>query len=105
MNFFYENWQAITGIIGAIIAFFSGKSVRESDALTSMQANYKTWIDDFDKKYNDLKEELKIYRNEQLQLRQEITQLRSENDELRKELRVWEQKYTKLKKEFDLTQK
>lgn len=112
MNFFYENWQAITGIIGAIIAYFSGKKIRKadetkntSDALTSMQATYDTWVNDFKARYDELKDELKIYREEQLQLRQEIIQLRGENDELRKELRVWEQKYTKLKKEFDLTQK
>lgn len=111
MNFFYENWQAITGIIGAIIAFFSGKKTRQadeskntSDALTSMQQTYDTWVNDFKNRYDELKSELKVYREEQLQLRKEITQLRNENDELRKELRVWEQKYTKLKKEFDNTQ-
>lgn len=108
MNFLQDNWQILTGLIGSIVAFFGGRKIRKadetkntSDALTSMQTTYDTWVNDFKERYEELKHELKIYREEQLQLRNEILQLRNENDELRKELRVWEQKYTKLKIEFD----
>lgn len=111
INFLSTNFEYIIGVFVSIIAYFGGRKSKKadetkntSDALTSMQQTYDTWVNDFKNRYDELKSELKLYREEQLQLRKEITQLRNENDELRKELRVWEQKYTKLKKEFDNTQ-
>lgn len=108
VNLIQENWQALLGVFGSVIAFFGGRKMKKaeetkstSDALTSMQATYDTWVNDFRDRYNEIKDELKVYRDEQMQLRQEITQLRQENNELRKELKDWEQKYTKLKKEFE----
>ena len=109
MNLLQENWQAIVGVLGSIIAFFSGKKIKKaeetkstSDALTSMQSTYDTWVNDLKLRYDELKEDLKQYREEQLTLRQEILQLRNENTELRKELKAWETKYIKLKKEFEI---
>jgi cell shape-determining protein MreC len=109
MNLITENWQAILGVFGSIIAFFGGKKIKKaeetkstSDALTSMQATYDTWVNDLKLRYDELKEDLKQYREEQLTLRQEILQLRNENIDLRKELKAWETKYIKLKKEFDI---
>ena len=103
-----DNWQALLGIFGSVFAFFGGKKMKKaeetkstSDALTSMQATYDTWVNDLKLRYDELKEDLKQYREEQLTLRQEILQLRQENIELRKELKVWEVKYVNLKKEFD----
>lgn len=109
MNLITENWQAILGVFGSIIAFFGGKKIKKaeetkstSDALTSMQSTYDTWVNDLKLRYDELKDDLKQYREEQLTLRNEILQLRNENVELRKELKVWESKYIKLKKEFDI---
>ena len=103
-----DNWQAILGVVGSIIAFFGGRKLKKaeetkntSDALTSMQATYDTWVNDLKLRYDELKEDIKQYRDEQLVLRNEITQLRQENNDLRKELKDWEGKYTKLKKEFE----
>ena len=108
VNFIQENWQIVVGFVGSVIAFFGGRKLKKaeetkstSDALTSMQATYDTWVNDFKERYEELKSELKQYREEQLTLRQEILQLRQENNDLRKELKDWEGKYTKLKKEFD----
>ena len=109
MNLLQENWQAIVGVLGSIIAFFGGKKIKKaeetkstSDALTSMQSTYDTWVNDLKLRYDELKEDLKQYREEQLALRQEILHLRNENTELRKELKAWETKYIKLKKEFEI---
>lgn len=103
-----ENWQALLGVLGSIIAYFGGRKLKKaeetkntSDALTSMQATYDTWVNDLKLRYDELKEDIKQYRDEQLILRNEITQLRQENNDLRKELKDWEGKYTKLKKEFE----
>ena len=103
-----ENWQALLGVLGSIIAYFGGRKLKKaeetkntSDALTSMQATYDTWVNDLKLRYDELKEDIKQYRDEQLVLRNEITQLRQENNDLRKELKDWEGKYTKLKKEFE----
>ena len=53
MNLLQENWQAIVGVLGSIIAFFGGKKIKKaeetkstSDALTSMQSTYDTWVND-----------------------------------------------------------
>lgn len=108
INLISENWQALLGVFGSVVAFFGGRKLKKaeetrstSDALTSMQSTYDTWVNDFKSRYDELKDELKQYRDEQLTLRQEIVQLRQENNDLRKELKDWEGKYTKLKKEFE----
>jgi cell shape-determining protein MreC len=108
VNLIQENWQALLGVLGSVFAFFGGRKMKkseekktESDALSTMQTTYDTFVADFRERYNEIKEELKNYREEQLQLRQEIIQLRQENNDLRKELKDWEGKYTKLKKEFE----
>ena len=108
VNFIQENWQIVVGVFGSVFAYFGGRKLKKaeetkntSDALTSMQATYDTWVNDLKLRYDELKEDIKQYRDEQLVLRNEITQLRQENNDLRKELKDWEGKYTKLKKEFD----
>ena len=108
VNFIQENWQIVVGFFGSIFAYFGGRKLKKaeetkstSDALTSMQATYDTWVNDLKLRYDELKEDIKQYRDEQLVLRNEITQLRQENNDLRKELKDWEGRYTKLKKEFE----
>ena len=108
VNFIQENWQIVVGFFGSVFAYFGGRKLKKaeetkntSDALTSMQATYDTWVNDLKLRYDELKEDIKQYRDEQLVLRNEITQLRQENNDLRKELKDWEVKYTKLKKESE----
>ena len=108
VNLISENWQALLGVLGSAIAFFGGRKLKKaeetkstSDALTSMQATYDTWVNDLKLRYDELKDDIKQYRDEQLTLRSEIVQLRQENNDLRKELKDWEGKYIKLKKEFE----
>jgi len=107
-EFVLQHWELIGGLFTTIFAFFSGKKLKvaeetksASDALTSMQSTYDTWVKDFKDRYDELKDEIKIYRDEQLSTRNEIVEIRKENIELRKELKIWEEKYNKLKKEFD----
>lgn len=107
-DFILQHWELLAGAITSVSAFFGGKKLNKaketkstSDALTSMQSTYDTWVNDFKNRYDELKDEIKMYRGEQLKLRDEIFQLRKENGELRRELKDWETKYTALKKEFD----
>jgi predicted nuclease with TOPRIM domain len=96
-----ENWQIIMGIIGSAIAFLTGRKMQtiqekkaNSDAVLSMQTVYNNFVKDIEERYRELKDEMGHVKNEVIQLRQE-------NSELRKELRVWENKYNKLRAEFD----
>lgn len=96
-----ENWQIIMGIIGSAIAFISGRKMQtieekkaNSDAVLSMQTVYENFVKDIEERYREMREEMQHVKGEVIQLRQE-------NSELRKELRVWENKYNALRKEFD----
>jgi predicted nuclease with TOPRIM domain len=96
-----ENWQILIGVFGSIAAFFGGqkmKSIQEkkanSDAVLSMQTVYDNFVKDIEARYREIKEEMS-------DVRTEVVELRKENSELRKELRVWENKYNTLRKEFD----
>ena len=96
-----ENWQILIGVFGSIAAFFGGqkmKSIEEkkanSDAVLSMQTVYDNFVKDIEARYREIKEEMS-------DVRTEVVELRKENSELRKELRVWENKYNALRKEFD----
>lgn len=103
-----ENWQIIAGLFGSVFAFFGGRKIKKaeenkstSEALASMQQTYDTFVSDLRERYNELKEELKFIREEQLQSRIEIKELQTRNRELSRELKVSEEKYMKLKKEFE----
>lgn len=96
-----ENWQIIMGIIGSAIAFLTGRKMQtiqekkaNSDAVLSMQTVYNNFVKDIEERYRELKDEMG-------HVKSEVIQLRQENSELRKELRVWENKYNKLRGEFD----
>lgn len=96
-----ENWQILIGVFGSIAAFFGGqkmKNIQEkkanSDAVLSMQTVYDNFVKDIEARYREIKEEMS-------DVRTEVVALRKENGELRKELRVWENKYNALRKEFD----
>lgn len=96
-----ENWQIIMGIIGSAVAFLSGRKLKtieekkaNSDAVLSMQTVYDNFVKDIEARYREMKDEMQ-------HVKSEVIQLRQENSELRKELRVWENKYNKLRSEFD----
>lgn len=96
-----ENWQILIGVFGSIVAFFSGqkmKSIEEnkanSDAVLSMQTVYDNFVKDIETRYREMRDEMQ-------HVKDEVIELRKENSELRKELRVWENKYNSLKKQFD----
>jgi mevalonate kinase len=108
VNFLTDNWQILAGLFGSVIAFFSGKKIKKaeenkstSEALASMQQTYDTFVGDLRERYNELKEEMRFIKEQQLQDRLEIKELQNRNRELSRELKVWEEKYMKLKKEFE----
>lgn len=97
----FENWQIMIGLIGSAIAFITGRKMQtieekkaNSDAVLSMQTVYDNFVKDIEARYREMRDEMQEVKNE-------VIQLRKENSELRKELRVWENKYNNLRKEFD----
>jgi len=103
-----ENWELLAGIFTSIFAFFGGKKLKKeeekkatSDALTSMQSTYDTFVQDLKERYDELKEEQRHFRSELIFYKEQIVELQKSNRELLKELKTWELKYTKLKSEFD----
>lgn len=96
-----ENWQIMIGLIGSAIAFITGRKMQtieekkaNSDAVLSMQTVYDNFVKDIEARYREMRDEMQEVKNE-------VIQLRKENSELRKELRIWENKYNNLRKEFD----
>ena len=96
-----ENWQILAGMFASVVAFFGGqkmKSIEEkkanSDAVLSMQTVYDNFVKDIESRYREMRDEMQ-------HVKDEVIELRKENSELRKELRVWENKYNSLKKQFD----
>ena len=103
-----ENWEILTGLIASIVAYFGGKKIKKaeenkanSDALTSMQSTYDTFVQDLKQRYDELKEEQRHFRSELIFYKEQIVELQKSNSELLKELKIWELKYIKLKSEFD----
>jgi len=101
MKFLIDNWQIIVGFFTTAAAFFGGQKMKtieekkaNSDAVSSMQVVYDNFVKDVESKYNEM-------RLEMADVKKEVVQLRFENTELRKELRIWENKYNALRKEFD----
>ena len=104
-----QNWELLLGSFGTIGAYFGGRKLKKaeekkatSDALTSMQSTYDTFVVDLKERYTELKEEQKYIKEELSFYKTQIRDLQDQNKELLKELKDWEAKYTKLKKEFDL---
>ena len=96
-----ENWQIMIGIIGSAVAFITGRKMQtieekkaNSDAVLSMQTVYENFVKDIEGRYREMREEMQ-------EVKSEVIQLRKENTELRKELKVWENKYARLRSEFD----
>ncbi len=96
-----ENWQIMIGLIGSAVAFITGRKMQtieekkaNSDAVLSMQTVYDNFVKDIETRYREMRDEMQEVKNE-------VIQLRKENSELRKELRIWENKYSKLRAEFD----
>lgn len=96
-----ENWQVLIGLIGSAVAFITGRKMKtieekkaNSDAVLSMQTVYDNFVKDIEIRYREIKDEMQ-------HVKDEVVQLRKENSELRRELRIWENKYNKLRIEFD----
>ena len=103
-----QNWEILIGTFGTIGAYFGGRKLKvaeekkaTSDALTSMQSTYDTFVVDLKERYTELKEEQKYIKEELSFYKTQIRDLQDQNKELLKELKLWESKYNKLKREFD----
>jgi FtsZ-binding cell division protein ZapB len=96
-----EYWKDIAYLIGIFIAFITGNKTKKIDELSKYQAMYETFVAQYEKQYDSLKntvDSLQLDINN-LQLRNAIIIEESQN--WKEKFRVLQRLYDKLKKEFD----
>ncbi|AFM54733.1 hypothetical protein P12024L_13 [Nonlabens phage P12024L] len=66
IKFLQENWEVLVGLIGSVTAYFGGKKIQqhnekklETDALKSMQDVYDRFIQQTDRNFTEMQEEIK----------------------------------------------
>ncbi len=90
-DFFTEHIVSILSMIFGAGGFYDSYKQRkknQADALDRMQATYDKFVEDFNERYNDLKQEVSDLKKNH---HQELINLKN----------YWETKYSKLKKEFE----
>jgi len=108
MGFITENWQAITGIVGSVIAFLGGRKLKqseqkskESNALQSMQKTYDKWTDDTNKQIDILRSELQDVKKENIAQREDLRALHKDNRSLHHQLTALTNENNELKKQLN----
>lgn len=98
-DFFSNNWQMITGAIGAVITFFAGMKLRRAnaterraDALSAMQGTYAVFTTQVNERILTMEKEIHQLQNkvaeverENKRLKKHVSKLSRENQELKKE--------------------
>ena len=105
MNFITDNWQAITGVLGSVIAFFGGRKMKhtqhknsEATALQNMQKTYDKWTADTNKRIQNLQDELTTIKNENIEQRKEMRSLQRDNRSLHNQITALTVENNELKK-------
>ncbi|MBS9773805.1 MAG: hypothetical protein KGV59_01430 [Tenacibaculum sp.] len=112
-NFFTEHFTTIITTIFGVGGFYDSFKQRKKnklDALNSMQLAYDKYVDDANKKYDELRKEISDLKDSH---RKEIESLKAlhskEINLLREKLQnveeLWKTKYESLKKAFDTYKK
>lgn len=96
-----EYWKDILYLTGMLIAFITGNKTKKIDDLAKYQSMYDTFVLQYEKQYNSLKNTV-----DSLQL--DINNLQFRNAIIVEEAQNWKEKfselqklYARLKKEFD----
>jgi cell shape-determining protein MreC len=79
-TFIIENWKDLCGTFGLIISFFAGKkmnSIKEkqadSDALSGIQVVYDKFVEQTNKKFDEMEQEIKVVKSELNQYKQQCS--------------------------------
>ncbi len=91
VEFITQNFGAILGAlfgVGGLYDSYRQRKKNQADALDRMQTTYDKFVEDFNERYQDLKNEV-----------QELKQ--NHHNEMERLKTYWENKYEKLKNEFE----
>lgn len=97
-DFFSNHLDSILAYIfgaGGLFTAWTEKKKRKTDALSGMQLAYDKFIEDYDKKFEEMRSEVAMLKNTH---QEEISKLQSK---LEKVEASWRQKYNALKTAFD----
>ena len=92
MNIIYENIERVIGLLGIITAFYVGVKKDKADIFSTMQKSYKTFIDDFNLKYDLMSSQVKL-------MQKQIEAFQSNEETLRRVIQQLETKVSKLEQE------
>ena len=80
MNRIFEHWEILAGSIASIFAYIRGRKVKRLDEISKLQEVYNTFTTDMNKKYEEMKGEIK-------RLNSIVERLEKENTDLKKQLK------------------
>ncbi|WP_028890875.1 hypothetical protein [Tenacibaculum sp. 47A_GOM-205m] len=93
-----ENLPTILGYlfgVGGMFDSYLQRKRRKTDALSGMQSTYDKFVEDYDKKFEEMRKEIKYLKEEHAK---EIETLRSKLNEVEA---YWQKRYNSLKQSFD----
>lgn len=92
MTAILEYWKEIIGVAGVITGYLFGVKKDKADIFSTMQKSYKTFIDDFNLKYELMQSQVRS-------MQKQIEAFQENEDNLRKLIQTMEVKITKLEQE------
>lgn len=93
-----EYWKDILYLTGMLIAFVTGNKTKKIDDLSKYQAMYDTFVVQYEKQYNSLK-------NTVDSLQTDIDNLKFRNAIIVEEAQTWKEKFSELQKLYDKLKK
>lgn len=93
-----EYWKDILYLTGMLIAFVTGNKTKKIDDLSKYQAMYDTFVVQYEKQYNSLK-------NNVDSLHADINNLQFRNAIIVEEAQSWKEKFSELQKLYDRLKK
>ena len=92
MTALFEYWKEIIGVAGVVTGYLFGVKKDKADIFSTMQKSYKTFIDDFNLKYELMQSQVRT-------MQKQIETFQENEENLRKLIQTMEIKITKLEQE------
>lgn len=108
MNFLQQNWQAVAGIIGGIIAWFGGRRLysekikeKKASVISQIQESYRQYLQDDERERKDLHDRIKKLEEKLNDRDKQDMESRKKKEQLFQEVKNWEVKYERLLKDHE----
>jgi len=103
LEYLYENWQIILGIITTPVAwFFGGKSKQKTDAVTSMQVIYDGFLEHFKSQMKEVVDEMALVKDRNHDLQKQFNDLYIQYSKELEASNNWKNLHDKMKKQYDI---